>query len=132
MTSRPRPRKARAWMSPGRTRALVNSVIGLGEFEEASARHGRDTLRFYASLNLPGTTRQAAFRVAREGFAYLEDRLGPLGHDYSVVLSARPDDGSLILIHPSEAGQGAELAEAAPVQMYDLLFSMGRAYTAWS
>ncbi|OLD62436.1 MAG: hypothetical protein AUI47_12550 [Acidobacteria bacterium 13_1_40CM_2_68_5] len=113
-------------------RALVNSVIGLGEFEEASARHGRDTLRFYASLNLPGTTRQAAFRVAREGFAYLEDRLGPLGHDYSVVLSARPDDGSLILIHPSEGGQGGELAGAAPVQMYDLLFSLGRAYTALS
>ncbi len=113
-------------------RSLVNSVIGLGEFEEAADRRGGESLHLYASLNIPETTRRAVFAVAREGFAFLEERLGPLDHDYSVVLAARPDDGSLILIPPSEAGQGSEVAGAAPVQMYDLLFSMGRAFTAWS
>lgn len=111
---------------------LVDAVIGLGEFEEVSDARQGDRLHLFAGTNLPERARNAVFQVARDGFAFLEDRLGPLGHDYSIIVTERPDDGSMILVPPSEIGQGSEVAGAAPVQMYDLLFSMGRAFTAWS
>ncbi len=109
--------------------AVVDSVVGVGPFVATKSEHGKSILHVYASEDLPDDVRQKAFRLVREGFAYLDDRLGPLGHDYSVVLVAPPADGSMILVPPTAAGQGSEIVSVSPVQVSDLFFAMARSYT---
>jgi cytochrome c554/c'-like protein len=108
---------------------VVDSVVGVGKFETSWTQRGKSTLRLYASTDLPDGLRREAFRVATEGFAYLDDRLGPLGHEYAMILVAPSADGSMILVPATTAGQGSEIASVGPAQVADLLYSMARAYT---
>lgn len=110
---------------------LIDSVIGLGQFDAILSPSADPALRLFLRQDMDSDARHEIGRLGEKGLRFLATRLGPLEHDLAVVLVPPPPDGSMVLVPPSTSGMGSEMAWPGPTQSYDLFFAMARSWTAF-